>query len=205
MIENYNKQIANLISRGDLLLFKASRAEPLSNYANVLLGGTPSRAHPEYWDGDISWINSGAITGSPAILECSEKITKLGVQKSATKCANAGETVLSIIEPSKEKVSLVLDNEIYFNQSVICISSKKQLWQGLLFFASRKLIDDIKGYATGAAQQSINKDLVENEQITVPDDSTIQKLETIKNRIINLEHKIRVLMKQKELLLSKYF
>ena len=187
------------------MLQEANKAEPLSKYANVLLGGTPSRAHPEYWGGDISWINSGAITGSPAILECSEKITKLGVEKSATKCANSGETVLSIIEPSKEKVSLVLDNKIYFNQSVICISSKMQQWQGLLFFASRKLIDDIKGYATGAAQQSINKDLIENEQITVPEDLITQKLEIIKKRIINLEQNIRVLIKQKKILLSKYF
>lgn len=205
MIENYNNQILSLIAQGDLLLLKSNKLEPLSRYANVLLGGTPSRTHPEYWNGDISWINSGAITGSPAILHCSEKITDLGVKKSATKCANAGETVLSIIEPSKEKVSLILDDTVYFNQSVICISAKDCHWQGLMFFASRKMIDDIKGYATGAAQQSINKDLVEKETIIIPNDLTIQKLEIIKNRIIDLENKKRLLMIQKDLLLSKYF
>lgn len=74
-----------------------------------------------------------------------------------------------------------------------------------MFFASRKLIDDIKGYATGAAQQSINKDLVEKEKIIIPNDLTTQKLELIKNRIIDLENKIRILTIQKDLLLSKYF
>ena len=188
-----------------MLLLSATQKEELSKYANVLLGGTPSRLHPEYWNGNISWINSGALTGSPAILDCSELITELGVKKSATKCANNGETVLSIIEPSKEKVSLILDDKMYFNQSVICISSKKKESQGLLFFASRKLIDDIKGYATGAAQQSINKDLVEKEQIYIPDNKTVLQLDVIKNRIIDLENIVRILRQQKELLLSKYF
>lgn len=188
-----------------MLLLESNDFQPLCKYAKVLLGGTPSRTHPEYWNGDVYWINSGAITGSPAILECSEKITKLGIEKSATKCANTGETVLSIIEPSKDKVSLILDKSVYFNQSVICVSAIKEGYQGLLFFASRKLIDDIKGYATGAAQQSINKDLVEKESILVPSENTILMLQYIKNRIIDLENKIRILLKQKQLLLSKYF
>ena len=33
----------------------------LKNHAKCILGGTPSRAKSEYWNGNINWINSGEI------------------------------------------------------------------------------------------------------------------------------------------------
>ena len=165
LIENCQSQVTKLIGLGDNLLEFDSHKENILNYANISLGGTPSRKHPEYWNGNIKWINSGAITGTPAILSESEFITSEGVNHSATKPAMTGDSVLSIIEPSKNKVALILDDSIYFNQSVICVSAIKSSNRGLLYFASRHLIDEIKGYATGAAQQSLNKDMIEKSEI----------------------------------------
>ncbi len=190
---------------GDLLLTCNSYKEPICKYANISLGGTPSRKHPEYWNGNIKWINSGAITGVPAILFESELITADGVKHSATKPANKGDSVLSIIEPSKNKVALILDNDVYFNQSVICISPKNENGKGLMFFASRYLIDEIKGYATGAAQQSLNKDMVEKADILVPNLNVIEKLNDLALEILCIEEKIRKLKSIKLNLLSKYF
>lgn len=205
LIENCQEKVSKIIKLGDLLLICNSYKEPICKYANISLGGTPSRKHPEYWNGNIKWINSGAITGVPAILFESELITADGVKHSATKPANKGDSILSIIEPSKNKVALILDNDVYFNQSVICISPKNENGKGLMFFASRYLIDEIKGYATGAAQQSLNKDMVEKADILVPNLNVIEKLNDLALEILCIEEKIRKLKSIKLNLLSKYF
>ncbi|MDC8921184.1 restriction endonuclease subunit S [Metamycoplasma hyosynoviae] len=205
LIENYQSQIEKIIKIGDHLLITDSNKKSIIEYVDVLLGGTPSRKHLEYWNGDIKWINSGAITGTPAILKESDFITIDGVKHSATKSANKGDTVLSIIEPSKSKVALILDDNVYFNQSVICFSSKNKLDKGFIFFASRSLIEEIKGYATGAAQQSLNKEMIEKSKIHVPNQKTKIKLNNFFYSIISLEEKIRKLTILKEMLLLKYF
>lgn len=194
-----------MIKLGDCILMESTIKENVLKYADVSLGGTPSRKHPEYWNGKIKWINSGAITGTPAVLSESEFITLEGVKHSATKAANTGDCVLSIIEPSKDKVSFVLDDEMYFNQSVICLASKAKHYQGLIFFASKLLIDEIKGYATGAAQQSLNKDMIEKSSIMIPNPKSINKLNDLLDRMIALEKQIRYLKNIKVDLLSKYF
>ena len=205
LIENHNNQIKKILLLGDLLICQSTNIEKLTKYANISLGGTPSRSHPEYWNGTIKWINSGAMTDSPAIIEQSEFITELGVRKSATKCANEGDTVLSIIDPSTNKVSVVLDDEIYFNQSVICLSAKNEKDKGLIYFGGKKLVDEIKGYATGAAQQSLNKEMFEISEIHVPENHVINGLNELLKRIIELEKRIRLLSRLKIKLLSKYF
>lgn len=205
LIENYKNQVSDLIVIGDTFLLKNSHKETITKYAKISLGGTPSRKKHEYWNGTIKWINSGAITGTPAILSESELITEDGVKHSATKPAYKFDSVLSIIEPSKNKVALIIDNDIYFNQSVICISAINDSNKGLLFFATRYLINEIRGYATGAAQQSLNKDMIVKSAILVPSNSIIATLNCIVERIVFLEDEIRKMMKLKSTLLAKYF
>ncbi|RMA78617.1 type I restriction enzyme S subunit [Metamycoplasma subdolum] len=205
LIENYQKQVEKIIKFGDDKLRFVSKKKQILDYAFVSLGGTPSKKHPEYWNGNFKWINSGAITGTPAILYESETITELGIKHSAKKPAQKGDTVLSIIEPSKNKVAIIMDNNVYFNQSIICISPKDKNNGGFLFFAARFLVDEIKGYATGSAQQSLNKNIVEKSCILSPNPSIINQLKILQLNIIELENKIRNLNKIKQKLLEKYF
>ena len=203
LIENYRHQVKKLIKIGDDYLLNNSKKQPIVDYANISLGGTPSRKKEEYWNGTIKWINSGAITGTPAVTSQTEFITELGVKHSATKSAKRGDSVLSIIEPSRNKVSLILDEDVYFNQSVICVSPKNKVDYGLIFFSVRYLINEIKGYATGAAQQSLNKEIIEKSSILIPED--IDRLNNVCLKTINIEDKIRDLISIKQLLLDKYF
>jgi len=70
----------------------------------VLLGGTPSTKKPEYWNGDIPWINSGEINKF-RILEPTKYITQLGVDNSSTKLLPKGTTVLAITGATLGQVS----------------------------------------------------------------------------------------------------
>lgn len=55
----------------------------IGQICNCILGGTPSRKEQNYWNGCIPWINSGKVNEF-RIIEPSEYITELGLNKSAT-------------------------------------------------------------------------------------------------------------------------
>ena len=85
----------------------------------IYSGGTPSTAHPEYWGGDINWLSSGE-TGQKYIKETIKKITALGVEKSSTKLAQRGCTVVASAGQgfTRGQASFLLI-DTYVNQSVI--------------------------------------------------------------------------------------
>jgi type I restriction enzyme S subunit len=61
------------------------RVEKLGDILETYLGGTPSKSKNEYWDdGSIPWINSGEVNNF-RITRGTTLITKLGLEKSATK------------------------------------------------------------------------------------------------------------------------
>lgn len=60
---------------------------PLSLLALLGTGHTPSRGHPEYWDGDVPWLgirDAGAHHGG-LIFDTQQHITKLGLQNSSAR------------------------------------------------------------------------------------------------------------------------
>lgn len=59
----------------------------LSEIAELGTGHTPSRDHPEYWDGDVPWIGirDARAHHSGVIVETSQTITELGLAHSAAR------------------------------------------------------------------------------------------------------------------------
>lgn len=97
----------------------------LGDFCKCLLGGTPSRSKEEYWNGEVNWINSGEINKF-RILEASEKITELGLAKSATKLLPKKTTVLAITGATLGQVSL-LEIDTCANQSVIGVLENTEI------------------------------------------------------------------------------
>lgn len=63
------------------------RRVPLTDVAELGTGHTPSRQHPEYWDGDIAWIgikDAGAHHGG-VIEDTAQHVTRLGLENSAAR------------------------------------------------------------------------------------------------------------------------
>ena len=56
----------------------------IDKIASVTSGGTPSRANPEYWNGDIPWVTTSLVDFN-VILSAEEFITKEGVNNSSAK------------------------------------------------------------------------------------------------------------------------
>ena len=148
----------------------------LKNHAKCILGGTPSRAKPEYWNGNINWINSSEINRF-RILKPSETITKLGLKKTSTTPLPAGTTVLAITGATLGQVSR-LEVESCANQSVIGVIPDKSLTNEYVYLDILENINHIIGRQTGGAQQHINKNDVETYEIMIPDAEELSIFET---------------------------
>ena len=147
--------------------------KPLGELCNCELGGTPSRAKPEYWNGNIPWINSGEVNLF-RITKPSETITELGLNKSATKLLPAKTTVIAITGATLGQVSL-LEIDACANQSVVGVIPNSKLPYEYIYSFINDNIQELISHQTGGAQQHINKQNVEGLPILIPDKDTMQK------------------------------
>ena len=138
----------------------------LGDICECLLGGTPNRNIPEYWNGDIPWINSGEVNNF-RIVKPSEYISKLGLSKSATKLLPEKTTVIAITGATLGQVSL-LEIKACANQSVVGILQNSDMPYEFIFPFIKYNILDLISHQTGGAQQHINKQNVEHMYVLKP-------------------------------------
>lgn len=150
------------------------RKENIGNSFDLYLGGTPSRDNSNFWDnGTIPWINSGAVNKS-RIIEGNELITELALEKSATKLLPRHCTLVAITGATLGQVSY---NEIETcaNQSVVAIKEKSNVYDEYMFHFVKHNIEGIINKANGSAQQHINKGILEEYMIILPDVKIIKE------------------------------
>lgn len=172
----------------------------------TVLGGTPSRGKPEYWDGGtVPWINSGKVN-ELRVLEPSELITDLALKKSATKLMPRGTTLLAITGATLGQVSILCE-EMCANQSVVGIVDPTGLHSEYIYRTIQAHIAEIILHASGGAQQHINKEVVNDVLVLQPDIETLKAFNVI---AIPMGQMISTLMKknanlraQRDLLLPK--
>jgi len=146
----------------------------LSTFATVVLGGTPSRSNTAYWsNGTVPWINSGAAN-SRAIHVPNELITGEALRVSAAKLMPRRATVVAITGATLGQVAR-LEIEASGNQSLTGIWSDRESLNDWIYFAIQERMPEILGHATGAAQQHINKQVIDRLVIDVPPDDDLER------------------------------
>ena len=150
-----------------------SSSKQIKEVSKCVLGGTPSRAKNEYWNGNINWINSGEVNKF-RIIDASEKITELGLQKSSTALLPKGTTVLAITGATLGQVSR-LEIDSCANQSVIGIIPNNIELNNYIYLSIFNTINDLILKQTGGAQQHINKNDVETHEIIIPNDKLLKE------------------------------
>ena len=171
----------------------------------TILGGTPSTKNPEYWDGNIPWINSGEINKF-RIIEGSKFITELGLRKSNTKLLPKGSTVLAITGATLGQISF-LEIDTCANQSVVAILPSDFFPSWFVFLWVKNKLPDIIMNETGGAQGHVNKNDINSTLIVKPHKDELTKAETIIQpmfeKISNNIWQIKNLEQQRDTLLPK--
>lgn len=165
------------------------KTDNIGSLFETYLGGTPSREKSEYWqNGSIPWINSGKVN-ELRIVEPSELITELALEKSATKLLPKHTTLIAITGATLGQVCYT-EIETCANQSVVGIVDEKQIHSEYIYCYITDNIKKLIGKATGGAQQHINKDIVNNYPFIVPSKEITelfkQNVEPLFNKISSL-------------------
>ena len=170
--DNLESQIQSIYEER-FLDCSTSETTKLGDFVECVLGGTPSRDHLEYWNGDISWINSGKVNDF-RITTASEFITKLGLSKSATKLMPKHTVVLAITGATLGQESILLIDSCA-NQSVVGILENSTLPYEFLHPFIKLSMKELLRNQTGGAQPHINKDDVNNIPLSIPTQSDLEK------------------------------
>ena len=116
----------------------------LTDIARLETGHTPSREHPEYWDGDIPWIGikDARIHHGRMIQETLQAVSELGLQNSAARLLPTGTVCLS--RTASVGYALVMGKNMATSQDFVnwvCSEAILPSYLMYLFLAERESLD----------------------------------------------------------------
>lgn len=146
----------------------------LENVASWGSGGTPSRKHEEYYNGDILWIKTGELNNG-WIYDTEEKITDEGLQKSTAKLFPPYSVLIAMYGATIGKVA-ILGVPATTNQACACAVCNQSLLYMYLFYycISQKNVFIEKG--KGGAQPNISQIILKQHPIPLPPLSEQQRI-----------------------------
>lgn len=145
---------------------KGAVIKAVAEFAEVITGGTPSTTKPEYWDGDVPWLNSGSLNEG-VITAPSKFITQLGLANSSAKLMPKDTVLVALTGATTGQVGY-LAIEASANQSVTGILPSKEHHPKYLYFFLKSQRQKMLGDAFGGAQPHINQKYVKDFKIPLP-------------------------------------
>ena len=129
-------------------------------------GGTPSRKHPEYYEGGlIPWLTSGEVNKGK-IDTPDHFITEAGLRNSSAKLVPANSVVVAMYGATAGQVGLVT-YETTTNQAVCCIKPNACVAPVFLRYALEFKKDWMIDQCAGGAQPNISQGIV--KKVAIPD------------------------------------
>lgn len=144
-------------------------AKRIKFVAKLASGGTPSRDHAEYWDGDIPWVTTGDLTGA-RVNSTMESISRLGLDNSSSKVFPR-RTVLVAMYGGAGTIGKcgILDGDFAINQALCAVSCGSELNPDYLLYQMHALRPYWMRHAAGTRKDpNISQALIANESIAVP-------------------------------------
>lgn len=121
----------------------------------ITSGGTPSRKHPDYYvGGAINWVKTKELNDE-FIEKTEESITNEALKNSSAKLLPAGTILLAMYGATVGMLG-ILSKEMACNQACCALITNKEFDRDFLFYQLLFHRNQLKGLATGAAQQNLS-------------------------------------------------
>lgn len=131
-------------------------------------GGTPSRKHPEYYEGSIPWIKTGEIDWND-ILDAEEKISDAAVQDSSAKIYEPGVVLVAMYGMGVTRgKAAILRVQAATNQAVCVLQPKNDLLNRYLFYYFMYNYWNIREKSVGGNQLNLSATIIKNFDILIP-------------------------------------
>jgi type I restriction enzyme S subunit len=181
----------------------------LGRLADFASGGTPSKADPKFWDGEIPWISASAMHDT-AVYDSELRVTQQAIGN-GTRLATKG-SILILVRGSmlfKRVPICIAEKDVAFNQDVKSICPKHGVVTRYLLNQLIALESRIEINATGIGAGKIDTEHLKSLAIGVPSSTEQQKiadcLSNLDTQIVAQVDKIDALKTHKRGLMQQLF
>ncbi|WP_038910232.1 restriction endonuclease subunit S [Dickeya dadantii] len=162
--------------------------------AELLGGGTPTKANSTYWNGSIPFFTPTDSGKNIYSLSTQDNITEVALKKSSTRLFKKN-TVFITARGSVGRLAL---NAVpmAMNQSCYALSAKQEVSFVFLYFLTKELIHHLEVKATGSVFNSIVSNDIEHTYLALP--NNIKLIEKYAEKTEPLFEKIELLTKENQ-------
>lgn len=181
----------------------------IDKIASVTSGGTPSRANPEYWNGDIPWVTTSLVDFN-VIHSAEEFITKEGVNNSSAKLFPKDTILMAMYGQgiTRGKVA-ILGIEATTNQACCAIKLKDGYETQFIFQNLMNRYDEIRDLSNDGGQKNLSAGIIKDIEISIPSKGEQTKIATflsaVDEKISQLTQKHQLLSQYKQGMMQKLF
>jgi type I restriction enzyme S subunit len=158
--------------------------EKISNYCELLTGGTPNTKIKEYWEPkEIPWMKSGEIQGNK-IVAVNSFISKKGLENSNARWLPKKSVVIALAGRGKTRgTTAPLEFDCTCNQSVVCMKPDERISYLYLHYFLANQYSYIRKLTGDKDRSGLNKQIVGNIPILCPPLPVQQKIASILSAI----------------------
>jgi type I restriction enzyme S subunit len=165
----------------------------IGEICDTFSGGTPSRSHPEYFNGEIPWIKSGELN-QENIYETEEFLTPKGIECSSAKMVKKG-TLLIAMYGATAGVLAVTHIDAAINQAILALIPNMDINPFYLKSAIANQIDVAVHRLVQGGQPNFNASIISAFELRLP---TLPEQKAIADVLSAADEEISLLQKSLE-------
>lgn len=150
----------------------------IGDIAKVTAGGTPESTNPEYWNGNIPWMNSGELNNK-RIYAVSNFITEKGLKESSTKIIPKKCVLIGLAGQGKTRGTAAINYiELCTNQSIGSIHPNTEVFDSeFLYQKIDSMYDKLRYLSAGdGGRGGLNLQIIKEIEILLPKMQEQQKI-----------------------------
>ncbi|OFZ02006.1 MAG: hypothetical protein A3K10_10565 [Bacteroidetes bacterium RIFCSPLOWO2_12_FULL_31_6] len=150
----------------------------IDKIAKVSAGGTPESTNPDYWNGDIPWMNSGELNNK-RIHSVSNFITSKGLKESSTKLIPPKCVLIGLAGQGKTRGTAAINYiELCTNQSIGSIHPNEYAFDSeFLYQKIDSMYDKLRYLSAGdGGRGGLNLQIIKEIELFLPEMKEQQKI-----------------------------
>lgn len=204
--EKRKSAILEKIFRGELTkswrknnsIKKEWKREKLKDVTKITSGGTPSRKHPKFFEGEIPWIKTGEITWN-RICDSEEHITQEAIENSSAKLIPEGAVLVAMYGQGLTRGrASILEKEACTNQAVCALIPSESVLNSYLYFYFMSNYWRFRQVAKGGNQENLSGKVIGAFEIDIPTLEEQKEIVRILDKLLEEEAKIEELTQLEE-------
>ena len=181
------------------------REVEISSCCEIVSGSTPSRAVPDYWDGEINWFTPKDLSSlvGKYIDESPEKITEQGYKSCSTNLLPPFSLMLS----SRAPIGHLAINTVpaSTNQGFKSLIPKNNIDVNYLYYAIKRIVPMLQDLGNGATFKELSKSTLSKVKIPLPPLETQKKIAEKLDAADTLRQKTKTLIEKYDQLTQSLF